>query len=136
MYSISMSVAINFSCSKHKTAMTRTTIKLSLTESQAIGNSEKIMSFKPEEIFVANSIVCATYKTSSVTALSKLGVGITIMKTLGCYQQNVIPKAEGDLLLIKMIRHKLCIWLGSICFIVCRFADSITVGHFQNYATL
>lgn len=116
--------------------MTRTTIKVSLTETQAIGNSEKIMSFKTEELFVANSIVCATYKTSSVTVLSKWGVGITITKTLCCYKQSVTPTAEGNLLLKKMIRHKLCIWLGAIYSIVCQFTDSIPVGHCQYYATL
>ena len=116
--------------------MNRTTTMSNVTESGAIGNSGKIMSFKSEEISVTNSIVCATYKTSSVTVHSKLAVGITITKTLDCYQQSGTPTAEGNLLLKKMIRHKLCIWLGTICSIVCRLTDSITVGHCQYYATL
>lgn len=107
-----------------------------ITESKALGNSEKIMSFKSEEIFVANSIVCTTYRTSSVTVLSKPDVGITIKNSLHSNQQCRIPTAEENSVLEKMISHKLCLWLRAICSIFYRLTDLIIVGHCQYYATL
>ncbi|MND40494.1 hypothetical protein [Solitalea canadensis] len=126
--------------------MSRTTtigsINDNRTENKGVGNSVQIMSLKIEKIFVANTNVCATYKTSSVTVHSILDVGIIIKNALCGYKPGATPFAEEILLLKTRIKHKLGLWLSAL-YPLCDVGQSAAIAfaihstdRSQNYATL